>query len=296
MAPKGFHFFFIYGTIPYQILWECCLGKSSSHIFKRGKEGGRAGWGLASVSDNLHLISYKGRNVVLHWYSFRAGVAGNPWQQVTPHSGLSPQGRPHCRPFFIRDSCKTEAWCWLNISGVMKATWQEPPRGRKELQGHPAKRVSTGGSESTYQLWISPLKLHLPKCNTFHLNSIISKWYCLKKIRTQLFLLKKFACLGQSHNPSLEFSPAHFFSSFNYLLIYYCASIFLLIYWGYYFLFSSFFSPNVHLINSQAAFHTKSPSFNIFLLIRSLKKELLGFKNSFSKSFIGSTIRPSVLN
>lgn len=45
---------------------------------------------------------------------------------------------------------------------------------------------------------------------------------------------------------------------------------------------SCFFSPpNAHLINSQAAFYTKSPSFNIFLLTRSLKKELLSFKTSF---------------
>ena len=39
-----------------------------------------------------------------------------------------------------------------------------------------------------------------------------------------------------------------------------------------------FFSLNAHLINSQEVLHTKSPCFKIFLLIRSLKKELLRFK------------------
>lgn len=40
---------------------------------------------------------------------------------------------------------------------------------------------------------------------------------------------KKIAFLGLTY-VSPELSPAHFFSSFNYLLIYYCASIFILIY------------------------------------------------------------------
>lgn len=96
---------------------------------------------------------------------------------------------------------------------------------------------------------------------------------------------------------SREFSLAHFSSSFHYLLTYYCASIFLLIYWGYDFFILFFSPPNAHLINSQAAFYTKSPSFNIFLLTRSLKKELLSFKISFFPEFYlfnHQTIHPEI--
>lgn len=97
---------------------------------------------------------------------------------------------------------------------------------------------------------------------------------------------------------SREFSPAHFSSSFHYLLTYYCASIFLLIYWEYhFFILFFFFLSNAHLINSQAAFYTKSPSCNIFLLSRSLKKELLSFKTYFFQEFYlfnHQTIRPEI--
>lgn len=63
------------------------------------------------------------------------------------------------------------------------------------------------------------------------------------------------------------------------------------------FLSCFFFPPNAHLINSQAAFSTKSPSFNIFLLTRSLKKELLSFKTSFFQEFYllsHQTIHPEI--
>lgn len=169
-------------------LWDySCVAESSSHLFKGDEMGGRAVWGLASLSDNLYLISDRGIDTVLCWNSFHTAVAGNPWQQVTPGSGLTSQGTPHRCPFLTRDAARLKRGANLTSQESRRQVGQELPRGRKELQGHPAKQVTAAGPQSTLQLWISPLKLYLSKCTILHLNSIISKWY-YKKIKSQLFL------------------------------------------------------------------------------------------------------------
>lgn len=136
-------------------------------------------------------------------------------------------------PFFPRASHRVSICCWVHSSTRRQAkSCQQEGKNSKVTQQN--RNLGCGGqSEHTFHSdWL--LESDLFRYTVFHPRSIITKCYH-KKIKPQLFPLKK-SIFGKSHKICLEFfSLAHFSSYFNYLSIYYYVSIFLLIYGGYQF-------------------------------------------------------------